>query len=826
MKKQLPFLFLVLMPIKALSSIVTINYDYKTIEAMSEAYSLERLEEALYLNAIDSIYRSYSSSEIATAGIYLSKYLDYKALSSSGILEDKEKNYYYKRIYTLVKEKIMPKIFSLSVLMLSSPKSAIYWGSYLSRTCNQVEQLCKQFEALVTNYTLSFKDIVFLKVIDEFKEAFSLNKANLLIQNMIENFDALGDEKEEDFLSSSVDELYNLGIGIANLGSQDDFSSSSSYNLLLDFINKNLTKMLNTQDEVLSLFTSFSQEKQKEMLSSLGINEAKDLFQVSPYDISSWTTNYLLDEEKNSFYTQTWSIYPVSQEKEIAYLYEPNTSIDNVSSSLEWIRLSSLTNLSEDEKEMILSNSEEYSSLSRSFVEDLNLLEDGYSYSFYSEEVAITLSNDLTAYAYKIWIEKTPIISSSVYEEIYDSYSMDLNVFLSLLEVKLYEYNLNEEAVVYTLRGGRKNYYEFIEDETLEKLETVTFLLSCHDKQSLSTGSTQYKCKDETSSLSSLTKQCAMLSLSEDEALDLSGLYEKEEEMEAKISALEAQIKEVEDEIKELENKINSNSSSINRTSFLATLNEKRDLLSSLDEEKDELLSEYNDMNEAIKEAQVEEEETNDCYRIPAIMEKLEKTYNLSWESEGYWDNYTFKREASIKGILGTARFSATLKMIRKPKTFLGILIHRAIIKISWELTLDFENTSTLEVLTLDESLTSIEKRDLISSKILEYSSSYLDCEVSTQYSSSKDIEKQNISNNRHLLWMEERILEAQDIEKELSNIYKELLQIEKYLFYKVNVRDAYLSYSSHMYNDKEKRKTLNTSSFKSWLNNLNKTLK
>ena len=64
----------------------------------------------------------------------------------------------------MVAEKIMPKIWVVAKLMLRSPQTAIHWGSYLMKVCDDTKSLCMQFESVVTNSTLSFSDIAFLEI--------------------------------------------------------------------------------------------------------------------------------------------------------------------------------------------------------------------------------------------------------------------------------------------------------------------------------------------------------------------------------------------------------------------------------------------------------------------------------------------------------------------------------------------------------------------------------------------------------------------------------------------------------------------------------------
>ena len=64
----------------------------------------------------------------------------------------------------MVSAKIMPKIWTVGGMMLRNPQNALYWGSYLMKTCDDTKSLCMQFESVVTNSTLSFSDIAFLEL--------------------------------------------------------------------------------------------------------------------------------------------------------------------------------------------------------------------------------------------------------------------------------------------------------------------------------------------------------------------------------------------------------------------------------------------------------------------------------------------------------------------------------------------------------------------------------------------------------------------------------------------------------------------------------------
>ena len=150
-----------------------INVDLTTITAMGTAYGVEGAEEGNTATALDSIFQHYKSGSIAMAGIFVSKKNDRDAMRNPGLFASEE-NYYYKRIYSLVKDGIMPKFITVAAQFLKYPENVLYWGPYLLKTTSNVENLCKEFELVATNGKRSFKDIKFLVISDDLKKLFDL----------------------------------------------------------------------------------------------------------------------------------------------------------------------------------------------------------------------------------------------------------------------------------------------------------------------------------------------------------------------------------------------------------------------------------------------------------------------------------------------------------------------------------------------------------------------------------------------------------------------------------------------------------------------------
>ena len=182
MKRYLLIVYLTISVIlPTYSQYYSVNFDVKTVAAMTAAFNTEAATEMYYAEQLANIRKSYQAAEVAAAGIFASKYLDRKALTDMGLWTSSTENYYYRRIYSMVSAKIMPKIWTVAGMMIKSPQNALYWGSYLYKVCDETKNLCYQFESIVTNSTLSFKDIAFLEINQELASILKLSNWVILI---------------------------------------------------------------------------------------------------------------------------------------------------------------------------------------------------------------------------------------------------------------------------------------------------------------------------------------------------------------------------------------------------------------------------------------------------------------------------------------------------------------------------------------------------------------------------------------------------------------------------------------------------------------------
>lgn len=196
----------------------SVNFDYYTTAAMTAAYATQILEEEKIDGYLSEILDHYESSEVAAAGIFATKYLDRRALQNAGRFGSADENYYYRRIRTLVESRIMPRVLRVAILSIKHPEKAMYWGPFLYKVCEDTKNLCMQFETVVCNSRISFQDIVFYSLSDQFKELFNLVELGSvdwkrLFENLTE-FDGITKEDIKHDFSSLLD----VGAAIASAG--------------------------------------------------------------------------------------------------------------------------------------------------------------------------------------------------------------------------------------------------------------------------------------------------------------------------------------------------------------------------------------------------------------------------------------------------------------------------------------------------------------------------------------------------------------------------------------------------------------------------------
>lgn len=804
----------------------SVNYDKRTVAEMTAAFASEAATEAYYAEQVAKIREYYQAAEVAAAGIFTSKFLDRRALTDLGLWTSSTENYYYRRIYNMVSAKIMPKIWTVAGMMLKSPQNALYWGSYLYKVCEETKTLCYQFESIVTNSRLSFKDIAFLEINQELAAILKLSElGDVDWKNLLDNFSDIGSNFTKDNLKEDIDNLYAMGVSLASAGAGNAVNSivgNSNFNgTLMDKTSSVIEIAENTYD----LYNNLSTNAGNTLLQFVGGQDGiANLFSLSNYNATAWITDYAR-EGMGQYYTQRWYIYSVDQGSEKLCDYYPPTDDDAILYGDHWYRISTKDPdfyPSSSQREAALQNSENHAGWSRSRVQQLNNSNDGYNYniSYYSSAYILSKKKSgqyAKAYAYEIHVTKSWYRQEVKYEDVFDSYSMDMATFRAGLNARLTEYNDNEDGIRYYLGYDSKRYYQATNAEKMVGCETATISVTCHDGTKLGEGSTQYKCSKCGGSVNAHTKQCSMATSVTSESVNTSEIDAKIAETESRIASIDSEIARLEAENANLR-KLIQTSSVEDAAKYRQQYNANKDRISVLKSEKSTAEKELADYNQAKQEAvDGENAVTDDYYRIPAIMQDCKNAYNLSWNGTGAWEGNTFVRTATMPNINGTITFKATISIARKPKYFLGIKIHRAIVQISWTLTTEYSDTQVVAVINLDPSKTDQQKADEVNAKLSEIARDYPNCDPTVEYAKSSPVESDDTEDTYHLLWSSDRLDIARQIDSRLTKIYADLVSLEKMMHYKHSIIDILRSIAP-LDTDQGRRLTLIEKCRKRWL--------
>lgn len=663
MKRLLSIIMLIVCVLaKADAQYYSVNYDKQTVAAMAAAYGTEAVAEAYYNEQVQNILKHYNAAEVASAGIFASKFLERKAMTDLGIWNSSTENYYYRRIYNMVSGKIMPKIWTVAGMMLKSPQTALYWGTYLMKICDDTKNLCMQFESVVTNSTLTFSDIAFLQINQEIAAILKLSEiGNVDWKKMLDDLSKVPGNFTVDNLKSDIDNLYKAGANLAGAGMNNIGNALLQSSQFNDLFQGKLSAAIDIVDNYSSLFKSLDKSVGNTLLGMIGGKDnVAGLFTLANYNLTSWMTDYL-DETAGNYYTQRWYIARRDQGREKLCDYVPPTDDNSILKGDHWYRINTKDanfHPNNSQKEAILQNSENHAGWSRTRVQQLNNQNDGFTYSISYWLNSYIISSKKKgqkqkAYAYEIQVYKSWNRTEEVYEAVFDSYSMDLNTFKAQLQARLSEWNDNEEGYTYYIGSDARNYYQATDAAKLKGCESVTISVTCSDGVQLGQGTTQYKCKSCGGSLNDHSKKCAMTTSVTENTLDLSDLYKQEQEANAKIASLQSQISQLEAENKSLVKQI-ANASVEDAAKYREQYNKNKASIEQLNKE----LATWQQKQRKIEEAKAEagkdnDVATDDYYRIPAIMNDCKSAYNLTWQGEGTWSGYTYIRKATMPNING-----------------------------------------------------------------------------------------------------------------------------------------------------------------------------
>lgn len=807
----------------------SVNFDYKTIAAMVEGYAAQSGTELLYRENTNQIADAYSYSEVATAGIYASKLLDRNALKSANGFGDPDENYYYRKIYGLVANKIIPRTVKVTEKLVRDPGTALFWGSHLVRAMADTRSLCNQFSAVCTNSTLNFDAINFLEFAGTLQKVFNL-QGNTDYIALFENLANIGLNFSTENIESEFDNLQNMAVGLANAGSSDIsslFNGSSFNGTFLDNVGK-ITDMADKYSTMWNALEGTATSTLNELTSG-DLSDISRLFTTSSSGSSSWISAYTTNSN-STYYKQRVYIREAGSDTEIVCSYRPPVDMESYARSDQYYRVRTsreLYDLMQSEDNPALQNSYRHAGWSNQTVAQRNASDDGYTYSMtVSSNVSSYNNNGSTGFAiaYSITVTRKRNQSQVLYEDTFDSYSMDWNTFMSIMQAKLDDANRNGEGKRYQIAYDDRIYYTASDERKLKGATQANFVTQCESSGKIIDGTFQYKCENCGGSPNAHTRQCSMATTLLNNGFSYEEINKAIAETEDKISEVQSMITQLNKRNRDILKELGSLSITTDEYKALQTeYQANRSHVTTLQKELDTLNSNLEGYKKARQEAaDYENSQTDSEQRIPSVMHELQGNFSLEWLEEGHWEGYTFVRRANMKGLKAIVTFRATVSISRAPKYFLGIKIHRAIVQVSYELTAQYSDSQIIESMVLDPDMDAKEQNEKVNKRLSELQKDYPDCAVSVEYEYSPGLEPDNgDDDNVHLLWASDRLDVAREVCHRLEAIYVDLVVLDKFLTYKHSIldwlRDATIS---RLQTDRGRRQTIADRCRKRWLHN------
>ena len=157
-------------------------------------------------------------------------------------------------------------------MMLKSPQNALYWGSYLYKVCEETKTLCYQFESIVTNSTLSFKDIAFLEINQELAAILKLSElGNVDWEAMFDNFSGFGSNFTKENLKEDIDNLYAMGVNLASAGAGNAVGSILGNSSFSGTMMDKTSSVIEIAENVYGLYNSLSANAGNTLLQFVGV---------------------------------------------------------------------------------------------------------------------------------------------------------------------------------------------------------------------------------------------------------------------------------------------------------------------------------------------------------------------------------------------------------------------------------------------------------------------------------------------------------------------------------------------------------------------------
>jgi len=805
------------------ASLTSVNIDKKTTAAMTAVLAAANLAESQNVDAANEILKNYESAAVASSGIMLKEYEEHKAMCDpTSFFTSSREAFYYRHIFDNA-VKIGSLTSKLAPYFVKRPEKIFYWGTYMFSICEETIDLCKIFQSVCTNGKLGFERIRFRELAPDLKKY--INPVKMDVNNYVDRFNDLASVQGlEDLDASDIQaallDVAQAGAGIAGAG----WKTTDDVMLNIHPVSRIGKALKMKYTDVMYLYDGFKQARASiESLTNInnikntirnlivvnGHEVADRIFHIADYNVNSYMADYVRNQT-DGYYTQRYYIYSQESGQKVLCDYTPKLASGTNNDPALWpewtyyasgsfstatAALNDKHTPSAQDKDNARRKSEGIAGWSRDKVLSYNNTHPGHnatiSYTFMTNRRSWRHHHghyyyrDFYAYSIKVvdsWMKKT-----EVYDAVFDSRTMDKDIFEEQMKIKLAEYNSDGTGNQYQIGSDAPVPYEAAEPEKLNTASTATFTLDCQSGEKLANSTFAWKENgSQGSKLTAASIDFAMRTDLDDatsgkESID--AVTAAIEQNQAAIKAKQAEIDALTKENQALYKKMQQESlrgdyaqAQADRRIYEANLKK----IDALKAQAEELLRKDYELRNAREEIKQDYDDTTDnANRLPSIMKSLESAYQITWKGSGHWDTsdggcYHYTRIAEYKG-LGELKFKADLTVTRRPQWLLGIRIHRAILQVDWELTNDNPRSSIVEVLPLDSTWTPQQKADTVNNHISHWLQGNPNCTINVEYNSVNPDSIGDGDNPAHLLWVSDRLAIASEVDNRLSEILSEL---------------------------------------------------
>lgn len=388
-------------------------------------------------------------------------------------------------------------------------------------------------------------------------------------------------------------------------------------------------------------------------------------------------------------------------------------------------------------------------------------------------------------------------IREVIYEETFDSQTMDKTTFIQKMKARLNglideneKFLADHPTISIEMSNDSPRYYTMADEKKMEGCNSVSFIAQCDDGATLGEGSFNWKENGSQGNKLEWPKSKDFAMSNSPMADDGSKpLLQKQKEFSDEVNALKSEIKGNDNKMRNLITRINQ-----------AKMNKNIPLVDKLQGEYDALSDENAHLKEQLREAEGKLSQTDDAldeyykdmsdnldgpYRIPNNMASLASMYQIQWLDEGEWVQgsaaYVFVRHGYCADAKTNVTYTASLKISRKPTYVLGVRIHRAVLSVDFKLTSSSSSENVIEVMKLNMNQTEKLRAEEVNMRLKQWLEDLPNCSVTVKYHyASNPTEEDDDEDGIHLLFAADRLQVARYVEQELTKIFAQLVLIEK----------------------------------------------